>query len=217
MSEEVTAAQPELEIMQSIRAEAEARGRRAQDSARNTIEAEDAKAGRELEEATRGILAKADETARKVRARAIATANVEAQRILLRAREAAVDAVVLRIAQALQVLREDSPQYRACLAGLAAEAVQAIGEAHVHLFISGADQDLADTAFVESLQAVLRERLGRELVLSLDFSRADLGGGCMAASLDGRVVFDNTFSKRLERMRSRLRTSIVKEMTKSDE
>lgn len=211
------AAEPELEIIQSILAEAESKAQRTRDSAKNAIEAEDSKALREREEMARDILAKAAETARKLGSREIATANMEAQRILLKAREEAVDAVVMQIESKLKVLRGNPEMYRSSLAFLAAEAVSAVGEAEVRLYVSSADRPFVDSAFVGSIRSSARDHSGREPVLHIDYRQTDLGGGCIAASLDGRIVFDNTFSRRLERMKTQLRTSIVKEIIANNE
>ncbi len=217
MNDETVVAQPEREIIQNILAEAEVRAQRARDSAQNAIEAEDAKAAKEREGTAREILGKAEDTARKDRAREVATAHVEAQRILLLAREEAVAAVLSQIEQGLTSLRENKEEYRISLTRLAAQAVQAIGEPEVRLYIDNADRGLVDNAFLDAVRSAVRQGSGRELAVQTDFSRTDLGGGCMAAALNGRMVFDNTFSKRLERMRNRLRTSIVEDMTKNHE
>jgi len=95
--------------------------------------------------------------------------------------------------------------------------VSAIGETEVQLRISGVDRPFVDDAFMERLRSAARERVGRELAIHIDFSQADLGGGCIAASVNGRIVYDNTYSKRLERMRNQLRTSIVRDIIESDE
>lgn len=209
--------QPELEIVQSIIAEAESKAQRTLDSARSAIEVEDAKARIEREELASGILAKAEETARKLRSREIATAHIEAQRMYLKAREEAVGVIISRIEDGLKALRRNPESYRKSLVHLAAEAVSAIGEADVQVYISQADQEFVDHAFMAELRTISQERLGFEPHINVQFAQADMGGGCIASSYTGRIVFDNTYAKRLERMKNRLRTSIVKEIIKSDE
>lgn len=216
MSDEA-ANQPEVEIIKSIMTEADAKARSALDSAKNTIEVEDAKARKESEEIKRDIIAKAEETARRLQTREEATASVEAQRILLMAREEAVEKVVLAIETELKELRGDSTQYRTGLMNLALEAVLAIGTAETRLYLSTADHALVGSGFLETLNSQARELSGNQLAVSVEIAQTDLGGGCIAQSLDGRVVFDNTFSKRLARMKEQLRLSIIEEISKNHE
>jgi len=216
MSEE-TVTRPEIEIVESILAEAEAQAQRAIETARSIVDAEDEKARKDALEVQKGILATANEKMRKLRSREIATANVEAQRILLRAREEAVWGVVAQIEAGLRAVRENAEQYGRSLANLAVEAVLALGEVEVRLKLSSADQVLSDSAFLDAVKAGVRARSGREPMVHLEFDQVDLGGGCVAMFLDGRVVFENTFPRRLARMKRELRTSIVKEIMRDDE
>jgi vacuolar-type H+-ATPase subunit E/Vma4 len=204
-------------IVQSILAEAEAQAQRIIESARKIVEAENERTRKEVEANRQEILAKADERAKKIRAREVATAHVESQRVLLKAREDAVTNVVARIEEGLRALRKDAAQYRQSLLNLACEAIGSVGGNEVRLVVSNADREFLDHEFLDAVGTALRAQLGSAPAIVPEFREDDLDGGCVALSPNGRVVYENTFPRRLERMRRRLRASIVREIRKENE
>ena len=65
--------------------------------------------------------------------------------------------------------------------------------------------------------------LGDELIaaenerarVTLQLDARDWGGGCIAQSPDGRVVYDNTYRTRMQRKRRELRAMIVRDVMDS--
>jgi len=214
---EAIGTKPEHEIVDKILADAESQAQKAIDNARRMAEAEADKARKEGRKIQDEILAQAEETAEKLQLREVSTAKIEAKRIALRAREKAIAKVFAQIEQELEEIRGDPDQYRLSLGNLATEAVMGVGEPEVVLRVSRADKALVDDAFIDDVRRRVGERSGGSVKVDVRVEPTDMGGGCVARSKEGRIVFDNTFRRRLGSAKPRLRSLIVKELMKTNE
>ena len=207
----------QIEMAKSIVADAEAQIQAILEQARAAAAAETDKAAGEANATRAEILAKAGEKATKLNTREQALAKAEARRIELNAREAAISTVLERIQKELSALRADSDAYRQSLQMLAVEAIQGIAEPEVKLRFAAIDQTLVNSEFLEAVNTKAQARTGHNCAVHVLFDLADAGGGCSAESVSGRIIFDNTFARRLERARRSLRTAIVREAAKYNE
>ena len=206
----------EDEIIGKIMSDGRARAARVLDNARRSADGEKHKAETEAERIRKEML---DQVKRKVatlKSKEIAGGHIEAKRILLRAREEAISKVFDTIWEELGKLHEDRPRYGKALVNLAAEAVRAIGEAEVTVALGREDEALAGSGFVSGITGTLASEGMADIKIDVVVDPAIGGGGCVARSKDSRVIFDNTFKRRLERMRPSLRSAIVSEVLKSD-
>ena len=197
-------------MVESIRADADTQARQIVDSA-NAVAREEAN---RIEDAARNareeILAKARDKAKRLREREISLANGEARRIVLTIREQSVNMVCDRIRVALNTIRTDNDAYQRSLTLLLKEAIAAIGNSAIRVTLSEQDRGIA--------QGALRE-LPETSSEGIDFaftSEHD-GGGCIAESHDGRVVFDNTYARRLALAMRSLRARLIEEVVKHHE
>jgi len=204
-------------IIQKILEDAEAQARRILDGARRTGDSHRKKAETEAARVRQEIMDQAQAKADTLRAKEIATARMEAKRILLAAREEVVNAALHRIEEELAGLRK-SEGYREILLRLAREAIQAIGGSKVVLKLSKADEGLVDQDFLAELERTLvADEAKARVEIDVRFE-ADLDdGGCIATSGDGRIIFDNTFTGRFERMKPELRSMLIREIAAKDE
>lgn len=209
---EATIPKPESEIVRSILDGADAEVARILEAARAEAEAERQRAREEVDEIRKRILGAAGEEARRFRTREMATAAVEARRMLLWAREEQVSATLAQIEAGLQTITSDPDRYRDSLAALAAEAVLGVGGARVHLKLAERDRALVDEAFAARVKAAVRSNGGGDVDLELEFDRAFTDGGCIASDPEGRIVYNNTYKRRLERERRNLRRAILREI-----
>ncbi len=208
---------PAAEIVRSILAEADEQAARILENARSAAAAEDARAEREAAQAEAVIVSEAEDAARRLRARVTATAHVEARQALLRAREEVIAAATAEIAAAWEALRKDPARYRESLTALAGEAAAAIGGDRVRLRLEEADRAATDGDWAEAVAARIRENGGGPgPAIELVYTEEAFGGGCTAFSPDGRVVFENTFPRRMERLRRRIRAALVQEVADRD-
>jgi len=207
---------PEAAIIEQITGDAESQAEKLIESAKLSVTAEEKKTGREIEKFEEDLRSGWEARVEKIRTREVSTARIESRRILLNARERAVAAVFDEIKAGLGHLREDPVSYRESLRNLAVEAVSAVGGEEAVLRISERDRGFADDAFAEDVRERLKTAAGGKS-FRIEFDSGDSGGGCAATSADGRIMFDNTYGRRLERLRSEMRAKIVGELDKSNE
>jgi vacuolar-type H+-ATPase subunit E/Vma4 len=213
---EMNGTPPEAAITAEILADAEAQAGKIIENAGRSAAAEKNKTQVEIAKIREDARSGWDAKVEKMRKREVSTARIEARRILLDAREQAVARLFAEIEEGLGHLREDPGRYRECLRTLAAEAVAAVGGEGVVLKFSERDRGLADESLLGEIRARV-EAAAAGTTFRTEFAAGDNGGGCVAASADGRVVFDNTLRRRLERMRSGIRAMIVGKLVKTDE
>jgi len=205
------------EIIEKIHADAESQAQRITENSKRIAEAENEKVRKEAEKIRQDILAGAEASAEKIRAREVSTAKIEAKRTLLKAREEAVSKIMVQIGDGLEEIRRSPERYEQSLRALAVEAVAALGREEIELKVSKVDEPFVGDTFVAAVCKRVKEISGRDVNISLKFDETDMGGGCVAYAEKGRIVFDNTFGRRLERNRPALRSAIVRELVKSDE
>jgi vacuolar-type H+-ATPase subunit E/Vma4 len=211
-----TGSSPEEEIVERILTDGEAQAARVIDGAKRSEAAEKRKAQGEAEKLRKEALAQAESKAKALRSKEIASAKIEAKRLLLRAREEAVSKVFSAVEREVAKIRENPEEYRRVLISLAVEATAAVGGSRVILRTGEDDQALMDDGTVEQIIQGVAKRTGSRITVNLESDPTLHGGGCVAASADGRVVFDNSFRRRLERMKPELRSVIAKEVLKAN-
>ncbi len=200
------------QIIESILSDADAQALRLVENAESTASALRAKARKEGERTRDALLARATEQCGRIRAQGLATARIEAKRLLLAAREDLAGRFLEQIEEKLAATVRSSETYSQSLWNLAAEAVAAIGLPEVVLRISQADAGILGDGFAGRLVADGAVRAAGVSRIAPQFDENALGGGCIAQSPDGRIVFDNTYSKRMQRKRRELRAMIVRDV-----
>lgn len=204
-----------LQIVESILSDADAQASRIIDSAENAARAAREKARIEGERGRDESLVKARERCAKLRAQELATARIEAKRLLLAAREDVAERVLGQIEERLEAVRRSPETYARSLRNLAVEAVAAIGRPEVVLRISQTDAVLVGGAFASQVASDGRAAAAGVTRVTLQLDARDWGGGCIAQSPDGRVVYDNTYRTRMQRKRRELRAMIVRDVMDS--
>jgi vacuolar-type H+-ATPase subunit E/Vma4 len=207
---------PDAAITEKIIADAREQAEKLIRNAGVGAAAEQKKTEREIERIEQGARAGWDLRVEKIRMSEISTARIESRRILLDAREKAVSGLFAEIEEGLGCLREDRRRYRESLVVLAVEAVTAIGGSGVVLKFGETDRDIVDEAFLGEVRSGV-EGGAAGTDFTVEFADGEMGGGCVAASPDGRIVLDNTLGRRLEEMRPAIRATIVKELARDDE
>lgn len=206
----------EADMIDKILGDGRAQADRALENARRSAESEKRKVEAEAEKARQEILDRAARKVKALKSKDIATADIESKRLLLRAREQAILKVFGTIEAQLAAVREKPSEYKEALRSLAVEAVAAIAMPEVVLRVAKQDAALVDDAFVADVTELAAQCSRDDIRITLDLDPAVSGGGCVAASPDGRIVFDNTFRRRLERMKPTLRSLIAKEVLKGE-
>jgi len=201
-------------MVERILGDARSEADRAIKNAERSAEAERRKAEAEAGKAREEILERIRRKAEALKSKEIATANIEAKRMLLKAREQAIAGVLGKIAERLAEVRKDVPEYRKALRSLAVEAVTAVDLPVVTLRVAPEDVAIADGGFIEQVTADVKASTGKDVKISIEKDAELASGGCVAASEDGRIIFDNTFRRRLERIKPEFRSLIAREVLK---
>jgi vacuolar-type H+-ATPase subunit E/Vma4 len=204
------------EIISKILGDGRSRADHILDNARRTAEAEKRKAEAEAAKVRKDILDKATQKAVAMTSKEVAGAHIEAKRMLLRAREHAIAGVFDTMRGALDLVHQDTPRYRSALVNLAAEAVRAIQDNQVTVVLGKEDEALAGADLADEISRRLAPEGQVGVSVEIVVDPLVVGGGCVARSKDSRVIFDNTFSRRLARLKPSLRATIVSEVLKSD-
>jgi vacuolar-type H+-ATPase subunit E/Vma4 len=207
---------PEEGMVEKILADAQSEADRAIKNAGRSVEAERRKSEAEAEKARQEILERVRRKVEKLKSKETASAQIESKRLLLKAREQAISGILDRIGRELQAVREDRSRYTRALSRLATEAVAAVDLPQVVLRLAPQDAALLEESFAREVTADVKALAGKDIEIRVETGTEDglASGGCIAASEDGRIIFDNTFKRRLERMRPELRSMIVKEVLK---
>jgi vacuolar-type H+-ATPase subunit E/Vma4 len=213
MSEPVNS-MPEEGMVEKIIGDARSEADRAIKNAERSVEAERRKAQNRAEAARQEILESVQRKADRLRSKEIASAQIESKRLLLKAREQAIAGVLEIIEQGVVELREDPSRYRKALRKLAAEAVTAVDLPEVLLRVAPEDAALTEGGFIAEVAGDVKTLSGRDVQIRIEIDSDLPSGGCIAASGDGRIIYDNTFRRRLERMKPGLRSLIVREVLK---
>lgn len=216
MSEEATGGSGE-EIIGKILGDGKARAERMIENAGRSADAEKRKAQAEAEKVRREILERVRRKAAVLKSKEIAGGHIEAKRVLLRAREEAISGVFDTIRQELGKIHRDNARYRKALVNLAGEAVRAIGGPEVTVVLGKEDEVLANEELISDIIEELRSQGIEDIRIETAVDSQIAGGGCLARSMDSRVIFNNTFERRLERMKPPLRSTIVSEVLKRDD
>ncbi len=213
----MTNSSSEEAIVEKILEDAQKQAKRILDGAERTAESQRKKADSEASKIREQTLDQAKVKAEMLRAKEIATARLEAKRILLDAREGIIRKAFAAIERELARLRKAN-EYRETLLRLALEAIAAVGGKQVKLVVSKEDEALVDEGFMTELEQRIAggsSRAGVEIDLEVAQNLED--GGCIATSPDGRIVFDNTLKRRFERMKPTLRAMLIERLSVKDE
>jgi vacuolar-type H+-ATPase subunit E/Vma4 len=70
---------------------------------------------------------------------------------------------------------------------------------------------------LRAIRAAVDARSGGGVHVDVEFVCDSIDAGCVASTPDGRIVYDNTYQRRLERQRRSLRRAIQREIEQSHE
>lgn len=132
-----------------------------------------------------------------------ALGEVEIRNRLLQVKDTIVDSV---FEEALGRLNEyaKTDEYHVCLQELLQEAAREVSSKKLVVFANLKDKEWLAEGNLENLSKKMR------INMMLGGEAEDCIGGCKIQSLDGRIVFDNTFEARLKQARLMLQQEVTK-------
>ncbi len=159
------------------------------------------------------LLAEAGVKAEAAKERALSTVNLETKRIKSLACEEIINEVFQEVKLKQESFRKRK-EYVGWLENLIIEGALSLKEKELVAVVSVKDFPLVDGAFVSRVEKKLSGRHLRDVRINPAPDDDSRDTGVVIKSRDGRIIFDNTFSARLQRMRTDLRVMIFKEILK---
>ena len=187
------------EILESAEKEAEAIMLRAEAQAEKILE----EARKEAERRYNSIIKESKERMKTEEKQLSSLFELEAKNRLLKAKEDLIKEVYN---EALNRLREytSSEEYINCLLRLISEAGRRMPSKELEIQLNERDY----SRLTENHLLSLSKKMGVKLVKSE--KKINCIGGVIVASLNGKIVIDNTFENRLSSLKNMLRTRIAK-------
>ncbi len=187
------------EILRDAATKADRIRKHAQEEAKKVLD----EAAREAQAAVGKVLAVARRKADRAAGAILATVDQEARRDLLAAQAAEMER--LFEAACARLADRSRYDYPDAVAGLAAQAIAAMGAESVVVELAEADRAMATGAWL----AEVRRRVGRDVAITVSQEPAPIDGGVIVRSADGRLFYDNSFPARLRRFRPELRLDLA--------
>lgn len=142
------------------------------------------------------------------RERALALVELEARREEAARREALIEEILSEAKVAVSRWRERADA-DAILARIIAEAISALPGEHFKVELPPADMKRMEGEPIRRLERELSERLKRPVHLELAPSNEPFSGGARVFTADRRIMADETFEARFDRMAVELRRRIA--------
>jgi vacuolar-type H+-ATPase subunit E/Vma4 len=153
------------------------------------------------------ILGRAHDEIERLQQQTVATARLEAQRVLLARREALIEAIFAEAARQLALARQKTG-YAELLRRLVIDAVEQMGRpAECLVHVAEQDEHLFDETAESG--ALLESPAYREAQVCLRLGEpAAISGGVVVESADGHKRYDNSLEARLKRGQARWRAQV---------
>ena len=176
------------------------------DRAKRVSERDLVYAREEAEEIRSQQRSKVDPMAEMEGRKTLVDAEMEARRKLLEKKDELVSRIFAQAENRLEELR-GSEAYMDIITRLIEEGVASIG-AEITIGFSQKDKDAFTPEAISSIKSRVAKSLGADIRLNFQCIGSDISSGVIIKSKDGRVIIDNSFSKRLGRLKEELRGEV---------
>lgn len=141
--------------------------------------------------------------------KAEASIKMELRRKSLELKKQYIEKVLEAVKQKVSEFRK-SAQYRDFLKNAVLEAIEVIDSPEINISFSGFDEIYFNPDFEKEIMEICRKDLKKEV--SIRFIKTDLrDAGIIGVSGDGRIVYENTITARMQRMYDEIYAELLKE------
>jgi len=141
--------------------------------------------------------------------RILSTLNLEKKRLILEGKQSFVNKVLAEVKQKAEHFRGDRA-YSEFLANGILEGMRVLDVPNVVVYYASADEHIFSNDFMKKLTDRCSAAMNKTCVLM--FNKSDFKDlGVIVNSVDGRMMYDNRFSARLERMYDDIYMELLKE------
>ena len=193
-------------LKNQILSQAQEQATRTLDRARRVSERDMVYAREEAEEIRSGHKAEVSPLVEAEKRKYIASAEMEARRKLLERKEQLVSRIFTEAEDRLEELR-GTDTYVDIVSGLIEEGVASIGGDAIVEY-GKKDRDVFTPEAMSLMEDRVAKFLGKTLQVQFRHVGDNVSAGVVIRSKDGRIVVDNSFSGRLNRLRGELRGEV---------
>ncbi len=156
---------------------------------------------------------KNEEDIQRLKERIYSTETIEKKRIILIQQGVFVKKVFDKIIEIANNFRS-SPQYKDFLKKSIKEGIDVIAMDKIEVAYSMMDEKFFDTAFTEDVKKFCNPDNNKKL--TIDFQKENFNDiGVIIRSFDKRIIYDNRFSIKFNRLKVDLQINIIKEIFKN--
>jgi len=135
--------------------------------------------------------------------------NLEKKRLFLEEKDTFIHSVFAAVKQKLEEFRADNGYLR-FLENAILECLKVIGEINFVVSYSYLDENIFNDAFMKRIEKICQDV--EKMDCHISFKKADFrDSGVIVNSSDGRIMYDNRLSARLERAKDRIYQQLLKE------
>lgn len=154
------------------------------------------------------LLKKAETQADAVRKRILSGVHLDVKRQNLRTREELISRLFQAVEERLNRFRK-TKAYIDSLKKLVIEGVLALDAGTIRILSGNVERKLLTKKLLSEVKKEVHQRTGREVKL-MRSDQVLQEGGVVLVSSDDRMLFDNRFSARMQRMQHQMRLEVVK-------
>ena len=181
--------------------------RRAEEERKNLID----KAKKEAQGAKEKIISQARLESQKKEKDILSALRLKESQMLLEAQEGIIQKAFERLKVRLDALRK-SKEYSRIIEDFIKEAALTLNSDKLLILVSAQDAGIFSSGYLAGIKEDLSKRINKPISLEVKKDPHINDGGVIISAASGRVIFDNTFSARLKRLKEELRRIIWKEL-----
>jgi len=178
-------------------------------AARKESEKINSAARKVIEDKNQVIFKDLEREIQKSREKILSSLNLEKKRLVLGEKDKFIQSVLAQVKKKAEDFRRES-NYLEFLKNAIIEGVEVIEENNIEIYYSVLDERIFNDDFKDKIEKACSQILKTEC--SLKFNKADFSDlGVIVNSIDGRIMYDNRFLARLERVKEEVYMELLKE------
>ena len=145
----------------------------------------------------------------KSREKILSSLNLEKKRLVLGEKDKFIQSVLAKVIKNAQDFRRENG-YQEFLENAIIEGVEVIEDGNIAVYYSSQDEHFFNSDFIKKIEKSCSQVL--KTGCSLKFNKADFSDlGVIVNSVDGRIMYDNRFLARLERVKEKIYMELLKD------
>jgi vacuolar-type H+-ATPase subunit E/Vma4 len=162
-----------------------------------------------VDDKTQVIFKELDQEIQKSREKILSSLNLEKKRLVLGEKDKFIQSVLANIIKNSQDFRKEN-NYPEFLENAIIEGTEVIEDGNIAVYYSYLDESIFNADFTRKIEHACSQVLKKGC--SLKFNKADFNDlGVIVNSVDGRIMYDNRFLARLERVKENIYMELLKD------